>query len=78
MRQEKRLPHFMFILWVMKKQTGKSVFFLLEMHKVMGDGGTGEVNWHEHLPVSQVPGAKGHTDKMSQTITRVAANVRQG
>jgi hypothetical protein len=33
-QQDKRLPHFVFILWVMKKQIGDFVFFLLEIHKV--------------------------------------------
>lgn len=52
----------MSVLWVMRKQIGEFVFFLLETHKVMGGGGgTGEVNWHKHLAVSRVPGAKGHT-----------------
>lgn len=61
MQQDKRFLHFMFILCVMKKQIGEFVLFLLEMHKVMGSRGMGEVNWHEHLPVSWVPGVKGHT-----------------
>lgn len=29
----------MSILWVMRKQIGEFVFFLLEMHKVVGGGG---------------------------------------
>lgn len=32
--KDKRLPHLVFILWVMKKQIDDFVFFLLEIHKV--------------------------------------------
>lgn len=82
MRQDKRLPLFMLILWVMKKQIGEFVFFLLEMHKVTGgagSGGTGDVNWHEHLPVSRgARSERSHMDEISQAITRAAANVRPG
>lgn len=49
----------MFILWVIKL-IGEFVFFLLEMHKVTGDGDKGVVNWQKHLPISRVSGTKGH------------------